>query len=380
VLPAGAAAEAMVEAPAPPAADEDAGPAWFVHLVQPAAWEERREIVVAGTHYGQVAITSDPDDEIAEIWQEFRVLAALLLTLTSLFVVLVVWSVTRALRPLGLVQAGLGRLAAGDFAASLPSLETAELEPVGRSFNRLADSLRRITADNHLLIGKLISLQESERSQLAHELHDELGPCLFGIRAQAACVIRAAAPDEAVARARTIQTLTDDLQRLNRNILGRLHPMALADLGLAEAVRVLMEDWRERCPAIAWEVLCDDLAAEPDGLAALAVYRIIQECLTNAARHSRGERVVVELASGSAADLADRLPGANDPFAAATLVVSVVVRDDGVGLAPDARRGFGLLGMAERAHALGGMLRIDSGGGVVVQALIPFAAPAQAQP
>ena len=320
----------------------------------------------AGARAGQVLISSDPEDEIAEIWQEFRVLAALLLGLTGLSVALVVWSVSRTLHPIAQVQAGLGRLAAGDFAASLPPLGIAELEPVGDSFNRLAGSLLQLTADNHTLIGTLISLQESERNQLAHELHDELGPCLFGIRAQTACIIRAA-PDEIATQARTIQSLTDDLQRLNRRILGRLRPMALADLGLAEAIRGLVEDWRGRCPTVEWELNCEDLALEPDHLTGLAIYRIVQECLTNAARHSGAGRVRVNLASGLAANLTHP-------------TISVTVRDDGGGLSSEYRKGFGLLGMAERAQALGGSFLIDGSGGVTIEAVIPFVRHHEEQP
>ncbi len=355
------AAVAMAESgPAAPEG-ESAAPAWFVRLTQPPAWEERHDIMVAGIRRGQVVITSDPDDEIAEIWQEFRVLSVLLLVLTALFVALVVWSVGRALRPLAQVRDGLGRLAAGDYAASLPPLGIAELVPLGSSFNHLADSLRRLTADNHLLMGKLISLQESERSQLAHELHDELGPCLFGIRAQATCLVRMTAGAEAASHARLIHTLTDDLQSLNRRILRRLRPMALADLGLGEAVRRLVEDWRERCPSMVWDLRCGDLATEPDGRAALAVYRIVQECLTNAARHSGARRVVVGLAG-------------------TPTQIAVTVQDDGTGLPDDFRKGFGVLGMAERAQALGGCLRIDDEGGVTVTVLIPTTPPEGGMP
>jgi len=262
------------EAPSAPAAapvDDGLAPGWFVHLIRPAAWEERRDIVVDGVHRGQVLITSDPDDEIAEIWQEFRVLAALPLGLTALFVTLVVWSVNRALRPLTQLRAGLGRLAAGDFAASLPPLGSAELEPLGGIFNRLAESLRRLTADNRLLITKLLSVRESERSELAHELHDELGPCLFGIRAQAACVARASSLDEAARQAGAIQSLADDLQRLNQRILARLRPAALADLGLGEAARRLR--W-----AAAPASTADDRDGGADARHSACVRACVREC------------------------------------------------------------------------------------------------------
>ena len=111
-------------------------------------------------------------------------------------------------------------------------IRVAELQRVGDQFNRLAKSLARTESDNRLLIDRLMSIQESERKELARELHDEFGASLFGIRASASCVVQAATADgpigprfkEITERAEAISSLADAIQKHNHRILERLHP------------------------------------------------------------------------------------------------------------------------------------------------------------
>jgi len=131
----------------------------------------------------------------------------------------------------------------------------------------------------------------------------------------------------------------DDLQNMNRRILARLRPLALAELGLLAALERLIEDWRERSPDIDWSFHCGRFSAEPPPDHSLALYRVVQECLTNAARHSGARSVTVELDCGDSTRL--------------------VIVDDGCGIGADIKRGFGLLGMRERVHAVGGDMKIS---------------------
>ena len=291
-------------------------PGWFLHLLRPPAWARRHEIRYHGQRIGYVLVVANPEDEIAELWDEQRLIAGLLAVLGAVFIGLMAWSVGKALQPL------------------------------------------------RFLIGRLISLQEEERRLLAHELHDELGPCLFGIKAQAACISRQTGGTGAESHAQAILSLVDDLQSLNRHILDRLRPVALQDLGLAAAVAQLVEDWRRRKPEVDWQFHAAPLVAEPDEFAALTIYRVIQECLTNAARHSRARQVKVEIGPDRAA------PG-----------IRFSVEDDGGGFDPADRRGFGLLGMDERIRGQGGRITVTSaaGRGTRVEASVPLAATAQGE-
>jgi two-component system sensor histidine kinase UhpB len=288
----------------------------------------------------------------------------------AVFVLVVFWLVSKALHPIRLVSDGLDRLGSGDFATSLPPFDVPELKEVGERFNSLAQSLNRMSGDNRFLIRKLISLQESERNILAHELHDELGPCLFGIKAQAACIVRPAPETAEAAHAKAILTLVDDLQRLNRRILGRLRPMALRDLGLPAAIGQLIDDWRTRSPGIDWRLHCCDFATPLDESLALTIYRVVQECLTNAARHSGATEVVVEIEQGIADDFpAGEARWRGDPHAA---LAYVAVHDNGRGVDAASRPGFGLLGIQERVEGCGGVLAIGGSGGAEIEALLPL--------
>lgn len=312
-------------------------------ILHPDAWEGEIPIDESNPGQGTIVIISDPADELDEIGGEFAFVSLLLVGLTVIFVGLVGWSVSRAMLPLKQLQTGLGQLEHGDFSATVPPFAIPELAPIGETFNHLAKAMRQARQDNDLLIGKLISLQETERRELAHELHDELGPCLFGIKSEAACIGRVAATlteDEAKSRSSIIVKLVDDLQKMNRRILARLRPIALAELGLSAALERLVEDWRDRSPDIQWSFHCGRFTHDPPPDHALALYRVVQECLTNAARHSGAGQVSVELECGERTRL--------------------VIVDDGCGIGSDIKRGFGLLGMRERVHAIGGDMEISN--------------------
>ncbi len=347
-------------------------PGWFAALSRPAAWEKWWPVVEDGRTLAHVAVIGDPDDELAELWDEMVALAGVMAGLLVLFVALVAWSVGRASRPVAMISAGLARLEQGDYDAVLPPCAIAEIDPVRHAVNRLATTLRRMSDDNRRLIKTLITLQEAERKLLAHELHDELGPTLFAVRAQAAMIARPGGGVSPEAGARTILGLADEVQALNRRILDRLRPLSLHEFGLTAAIGQLVEDWRGRLPDTRWEVGSRGSEPSPDDEAALALYRVVQECLTNAGRHSGATAVTVELAFGDWDDLdVGDLEWNGGPEDA---VAYVAVRDDGIGIGAAPCHGFGLLGIRERVRCLGGTARVmtPSGGGTVVEALLPL--------
>jgi two-component system sensor histidine kinase UhpB len=145
-------------------------------------------------------------------------------------------------------------------------------------------------------------------------------------------------------------------------MLGRLRPIGLAEFGLAEALANLVEFWRRRNPEIAYRL---DIAPDAEGFGELldpTIYRVIQECLSNAMRHGRPTAVTVSL---------DRLGTGRD----GEEEIVIRVADDGQGMATPAGIGYGLRGMSERIKALGGDLTISSppGQGLTVTATLPCA-------
>ena len=226
-----------------------------------------------------------------------------------------------------------------------------------REARREARERCRAEEANRMLMRRLLTLQEDERRSLARELHDELGQCCVAIRAEASFLARhVKAGSEAAASARALGETADRVQRIVRSMLRRLRPSALDDLGLGACVQDLADTWAQR-HAIACAFASEGSIDGLDETANITAYRIVQECLTNIAKHSGARKAAIRIRRESDALLA------------------IAVEDDGKGVQPARRNGgLGLLGMAERAAALGGTLRMDSGalGGLRVEALLPL--------
>ena len=239
-----------------------------------------------------------PDLQIVQGIQ--RVLAESGLTL--LIILILILATRRALQPLQLLGAGFDALEQGRFDARLPPIAVPELTRIGEQFNSLGHRLRRSSDDNHLLIDRLMSLQEEERKTLARELHDAFGPALFAIRTDVAALARLASAgpgrvDEMVGLTRSVDGIVEDLQQTNYRLLEQLRPIVLDELGLAEALQQLVERHRHRFPRLRWSFELAPDAVMPAEPMALSLYRIVQECLTDAVRHAHARHVALLLAA-----------------------------------------------------------------------------------
>ncbi len=221
------------------------------------------------------------------------------------------------------------------------------------------------------LTRRLIDVEEEERTRLARELHDELGQSLTAIKVDAAYIGREAAGRslKIQACANGIEELSTQVMELIRGMLARLRPHGLETVGLRESLRELISSWEAR---VAERFSCSLVMNETvDGLSAelnIALYRLVQECLTNAVRHSRARSVAIRLSA--------------EPHGSAELPSRVWLRvqESGVDTYADApaESGMGLLGMRERVEAHGGELwiRAQEGGGLRLEAWMPIAAAA----
>lgn len=333
---------------------------WFFRALAPRRQSEAFPVTVRGTRMGTVVMRSNPANEIAEIRGEVVLLGALLAGVGVLITAMIFWAVGRSLRPLRVLSDAFDRLEHGHFAA-LPPIEVAELRRIGARFNSLGRTLERVKADNNLLIDRLMSLQEAERKELARELHDEFGPALFGIRADAACIVRwsrdARGPGTDIEeRAHAIAALTDTIQKMTYGMLARLRPVVLEQMGLEAALRQLMSSWQDRAPEITFSLHVSGVIDPCDEPAALTVFRAVQESITNAVRHAKAGAVVVVVSER------DR-------------VMHIAAQDDGSGLPSDFRFGYGLLGMAERIRRLEGNLSVRNHPerGTMVEIVVPLA-------
>ncbi len=333
-------------------------PNWFIRVMEPEAVAFRRLITKGSKSYGYLVVEADPSDEVGEVWRDMQVLFWLGSFFLVLILSLIYMALRQGLRPLGLLAEALGKLEKGDFTARVETSVVRELAPIQNRFNHMARVLEKTMVENHSLAGNMLAVQESERRDLSRELHDELGPCLFGIRVDLSEIERIAIENkltEIEDRVTSVKSITTHIQSLVRKMLSRLRPLTLDDLGLTDALRDMIRNWRERQPEIDWEWdFVGDCSVLPDTVQ-VTVYRVIQECMTNSVRHANPKHVKVEL----------RLDNES---------LKITVTDDGIGLKADVIQGFGLIGMRERVSALGGRIAFDTaeGRGLQVRVLIPL--------
>jgi two-component system sensor histidine kinase UhpB len=317
-------------------------PLWFDSLFQISSPPKLYPVFANGSARGTVVVTGYADDEIDEIWKELCDQLVWLTMIALMVTGAMIWTARLALRPLEAVADGMDRLSRGEFTV-LDDSPVYELRRIKERFNILGASLQRASADNKMLIDRMMALQESEREDIARELHDEIGSALFSLRAELVAWRHPDPDDGAVAdRIDDLEAIIEDVQWRNGRILSRLRPVALDHLSLTDALRDLVETWSGRLSTICWMSEIEDCAGAACQKDALAIYRVVQECLSNAARHSRARHVMVRVRRASA-----------------TGRLRIEVADDGIGCPSGLRMGYGLLGATERVRSLGGALRID---------------------
>jgi two-component system sensor histidine kinase UhpB len=306
---------------------------------------------------GTIVLRLMSGNDVGALWREFVYLAGVLAVSWLLGSIAVWLAVGRALKPLASFSDAFVRIGAGDYDASVPERGPVELVRLGHGVNDMARGLMAMRRRNQALEEQLRTLQDEERADLARDLHDEIGPHLFAVNVDAATarrMIGAGEIEPALDRVAAIQQGVAHMQALVRDILGRLRPTELIDLGLAAAVDELVAFWRGRHPSITFEV---DLLPEEAIVPRLreTVYRVIQEGLNNAIRPGRPARVGLSVTLDEPAWM------------------SVRISDDGA--PPDRPEGvgYGLIGMRERVEAAGGVLTILRGrnGGWTVLARFP---------
>jgi two-component system, NarL family, sensor histidine kinase UhpB len=354
-----------------PHRDERApAPAWFAALIASSLESRTVPVVVNGQRIGLVEITGEPRDEIAEVWENTVALGAVALSVNLAVIAMLYLMFGRVLDPLTGLAGGLAGLEHRNYAMRLPRPAQRELADIAERFNALAQALETARSENQDLNRRLLTAQDDERRRTALELHDEVGPCLFGLKANAASIATAVGEisgdtsRNVTARLRDLLGIVDHLQAINRNILNRLRPMALGHVPLADMLSELVRDRARQSPQIAFTFSGDILRRGYGDSIDLTIYRCIQESLTNAIRHAQARNVAVEIRAMTADAIGQH----------ASSCLEITIRDDGLGFDPATPPGFGMLGMQERLQALGGRCAIEgrSGAGTLVRIAIPI--------
>ena len=270
-------------------------PAWFEALIAPPV--ERRElpIVADGQTVGSVLITGVADDEIAEAWESFVALAAVGAGVNIAAIMLLYVLFGRVLEPLTNLGTGLRDLEERKYSVRLARPNARELGAIADRFNSLAQALDALRAENSELHRRLITAQDDERRFTALELHDEVGPSLFGLKANAASIAERAHSQEIAERARAMLGIIDHLQATNRNLLNRLRPMALGDIPLTELLSELARERAREHTGMHIRFVPGPAEATYGEPVDLTIYRCAQEALTNAIRHANATSIAITL-------------------------------------------------------------------------------------
>ncbi|MFT5132085.1 MAG: two-component system sensor histidine kinase UhpB [Gammaproteobacteria bacterium] len=336
-----------------------AAPQWFIRLVHSKPMEFRRIIAEPGKPDIEIIIHADPSDEITEAWYETRSVLFFLLLFIALANVLLYFALGRYLAPIESIMAGLERIEQGDYHLRLPQYELPELTRISGKFNHMADVLLKSREENRELTQKALAIQEHERRHLAQELHDELGQSLSAIKAVAVSIEqKSVGMDSSISKnAKAIVSFSERMYEVARNMMQRLRPSVLDELGLLVALQDMIDDWNERHGEIFCHFNCPDDLRELGEDININLYRIIQESLTNVIKHAHADEVHVSIRRAS-----------NQ--------LTVNISDDGIGYESSLmQRGLGLLGMQERVEALSGVFELSSEfeQGVSIRIVIPLA-------
>lgn len=319
--------------------------------------------VVAGLPYERVQGAADR--------AFYRTLLALVLVTAFALAAAVLAAELSVLRDLRGLNRAVRRFGGGDLTARPPLPGShGELRELAISFSHMADALterhreareaqERLRALSH----HLQTVRDEEAARIARELHDELGQVLTGLKMELSGVRRACPADSAAGR-EAIGQMTEQIDRAIdtvRRISSELRPPVLDRLGLAAAI-----DWLAReCEAKGGPTVVADIGGFRDagtGRVSTALFRIVQEALTNVVRHAQATHVAVDLAADDA-------------------TVTLTIRDDGKGIATNAGGPqLGILGMRERVRLLGGAFQIrgEAGQGTTIVVEIPRSPPKEA--
>jgi glucose-6-phosphate-specific signal transduction histidine kinase len=218
---------------------------------------------------------------------------------------------------------------------------------------RTETQLRAALTQNRELAHAGVRMQEEERRSLARELHDELGQCLNAIKLDAVCLRDGGARGlaEVDSSAAAIIDMTAHLEGVVRDMVRRLRPPGLDELGLAAALENCVDGWRRRLPGVEFTMTVGEDIGRLDEATNMTLYRLVQEGLTNVAKHARASRVDIVLQRGAAA-----------PAGASAVVLTVQDNGDGE-RETTADDGLGIVGMRERVEALAGRFDLGPAGG-----------------
>ncbi len=298
-----------------------------------------------------VMLEPNPQPEITEAINSAWLQAALFSLLVLVLVMALALSVRHALSPLNEILNGIARIEGGDYVHPIPSNDTRELNQIGQALNHLSAALTEQLAKQRDLLHRLQDVQEDERRQLAHDLHDEFGQLLTAIQVDASYLVKQSNDQSALQDcARAMYDNSSSILSQLKSLLAQLRPYGLQGdeehrIALEQALRELIRQRQARGDAeLSYQLQVDLKGVDLPQRLSVAAYRIIQEALTNVLRHAQASLVIIDVR----VDAHEQL-------------LSLRIADNGQGLPQPAlpnspATGLGLVGIKERVLANGGRL------------------------
>jgi len=338
-------------------------PTWFgkvyEHFFDPS-YEVEYQVSFFALYIGTVVVTLNKEAELSRAWRSLKGLMGL--TVTTVFAVslLVFLAISRILQPAKTIVIGLNEMKAGNLDTRIKSNDIKEWKQTAEAINQLAEVQQLTIADNKQLAFKLMNVQEEEHKHIARELHDEFGQCLAAINAVTSSIKQTAEQKcpELITETDSISRTTQHMMEALRDLLTRLRPLDLDELGLTASLEKLIKSWNQHAHSITDYSLVIDgqLNALPKPLP-INIYRIIQEALTNISKHAKATNAIVTLKKNTGS-------------------IDIQIEDDGIVTSEnnfDFTSGVGLLGMKERVAALGGQIHFEqvSPSGLLISIHLP---------
>jgi two-component system, NarL family, sensor histidine kinase UhpB len=319
--------------------------AWFVQAMGLSDIEvqvKRKKVVINGRYVGELVVTPDPSYEIAEVWKDTIGLLGLVAVFFVMINAFVYAAVRYTFKPVSNILAGLVQIEQGQYTSRLPIFKQPELKSIGEKFNVMADTLQKSTQNNHRLTQQIINLQEDERKSLARDIHDEIGQYLTAIHVDASAILNAKKMATAKTSAKEISSVTQQMMLMVQDLLQRLRPRIIDELGIGLALGELVHHWRQKNREINVDCSISKDVGVIDDTVAITTYRVVQESLTNIVKHANAKHVNIDVVQDKQK-------------------IYINIEDDGIGFdKTKMSNGYGLAGMRERIQGLLGEMRIES--------------------
>lgn len=318
-------------------------PAWFSFLL---SWKQKEnyqhEIIplnVSGKDIGYIKLTPDPTSEFNEIWQQFK--NSLLVTI--IFVILINVSIfiifSRILSPINQLIESFDRLAKKQFNVAVPLPKILEFNALSRKFNAMVRQLKKNNDEIIRLNRAVVNIQEDEKKSISRDLHDDFAQSLAAIQAEAYVATEKRSQTFKNEQLKKIIGISKSMIQDLRTMLQSLNLGIIEEVGIETALTDLVNGWikKNKLKNVSFNLNIKDKLNNFDKQQMTNIYRIVQECLTNIAKHSQPEKIFI-----SVHEYGRHL--------------AIELRNDGIHPTRMKTSGLGLIGMRERVESLHGTL------------------------